>query len=62
MRWERDMIPLFLVVTTFASIFGMAGGYIGLTLEKNPSRINKTVCWVSTISFLASTIIIITFY
>lgn len=56
------MIPLFLVVTTFASIFGMAGGYIGLTLEKNPSRVNKTVCWVSTISFLASTIIIITFY
>lgn len=56
------MIPLFLVITTFASIFAMAGGYIGLTLENNPSRLNKTVCWLSTIAFIASVTIIITWY
>lgn len=56
------MIPLFLVITTFASVFAMAGGYIGLTLEHNPSRLNKIVCWVSTISFIGSITVIMTWY
>lgn len=56
------MIPLLLVITTFASIFAMAGGYIGLTLERNPSRLNKTICWVSTIAFIGSAAIIMAWY
>lgn len=56
------MIPLFLVITTFSSIFAMAGGYIGLTLEHNPSRLNKAICWISTITFIMSVITIMMFY
>lgn len=56
------MIPLLLIITTFASIFAMAGGYIGLTLEHNPSRLNKTVCWVSTTAFIVSVTIIMVWY
>lgn len=56
------MIPLFLVITAFASIFAMAGAYIGLALEDNPSRLNKIVCWVSTTVFITSIIIIMVRY
>lgn len=56
------MIPLFLVITTFASLFAMAGGCVGLALELNPSRLNKIVCGVSTTVFIASVIIIMAQY
>jgi hypothetical protein len=56
------MIPLLLVIITFASIFAMAGGYIGLALEHNPNRLNKTICWISTIAFIGSIAIIMAWY